>query len=108
LINLLGNAVKYTSAQGSIVVRAEEYAKEPGMVHCVVSDSGIGMSLEDQQRLFTKFFRSENPAVREQVGTGLGLAIVRNLVEMHGGSMWVESTLGAGSVFHFTVPVARE
>lgn len=106
LINLLGNAVKYTPAQGSIVVRAEEYAKEPGMVHCAVSDTGVGMSPEDQQRLFTKFFRSENPAVREQTGTGLGLAIAKNLVEMQGGSMWVESTLDAGSVFHFTTPVA--
>jgi len=106
LINLLGNAVKYTPEHGSVAIHAEEYAKEAGTVHIAVADSGIGMSLEDRQHLFTKFFRSENPAVREQTGTGLGLAIAKNLVELHGGSMWVESTLGAGSVFHFTMPVA--
>ncbi|HXK42295.1 MAG: GAF domain-containing sensor histidine kinase [Anaerolineae bacterium] len=106
LINLLGNAVKYTPARGTIAVRAKRHEKEPGFIHCAVMDNGIGISPEDQQRLFTKFFRSENPTIREQTGTGLGLAIARNLVEMHGGSMWVESTLGVGSVFHFTLPEA--
>ena len=106
LINLLDNAVKYTPARGTIAVRAKRHEKEPGFIHCAVMDNGIGISPEDQQRLFTKFFRSENPTIREQTGTGLGLAIVRNLVEMHGGNMWVESTLGVGSVFHFTLPEA--
>lgn len=105
-INLLGNAVKYTPARGTIAVHAGLHDREPGFIHCAVMDNGVGISLEDQQRLFTKFFRSENPAVREQTGTGLGLAITKNLVEMHGGSIWVESAPGAGSVFHFTLPEA--
>ncbi len=106
LVNLIGNAVKFTPARGSIAVRAEQHEKEPGFIHCAVTDNGVGISPEDQQHLFTKFFRSENPVVREQPGNGLGLAITKGLVEMQGGSMWVESSLGAGSVFHFTLPEA--
>lgn len=105
-INLLGNAIKYTPARGTIAIHAGAHPHEPGYIHCTVMDSGIGINPEDQQRLFTKFFRSENPAVREQTGTGLGLAITKNLVEMHGGSIWVESAPGAGSSFHFTLPKA--
>ncbi|MDY0019887.1 MAG: ATP-binding protein, partial [Anaerolineae bacterium] len=73
-----------------------------------VADNGFGISPEDQRRLFTKFFRSEDPSIREQVGTGLGLAITRHLVEMHGGEMLVESEKGKGSTFSFTVPIAKE
>lgn len=105
-INLLGNAIKYTPARGTIAVQARLHPHEPGVIHCTVMDNGVGISPEDQQRLFTKFFRSENPAIREQTGTGLGLAITKNLVEMHGGSIWVESKLEKGSSFHFTLPRA--
>ena len=103
LINLLSNAYKYTPEGGQIRVRAR---RQNGDVHCAVSDSGIGISPEDQARLFTKFFRSEDPAVREMPGTGLGLCIVKSLVELQGGHIIVESQLGRGTTFAFTVPVA--
>lgn len=104
LTNLLSNACKYTPEEGQIGVRA--WARD-GHVHCAVSDTGVGMSEEDQARLFTKFFRSDNPAVREMPGTGLGLCIVKSLVELQGGEIEVESALGEGTTFTFTVPVAE-
>ena len=105
LVNLLGNAGKYSPEGREIDVRA--WAEE-GFVHCSVSDQGIGMSPEDQAQLFTKFFRSEDPQVQEQTGTGLGLCIVKNLVEMQGGEIEVESETGHGSTFTFTIPIAEE
>ncbi len=106
LINLLNNAVKYTPDQGTIVVRVWLSPEEPNFIRCAVMDSGIGISPENQVHLFTKFFRVDDPIVRDQSGTGLGLAITRNLVEMHGGRIWVESAAGKGSTFFFTVPIA--
>ena len=103
LTNLLSNAIKYTPEGGHIDVRAW---LQDGHVHCAVSDTGIGMSPDDQAHLFTKFFRSENPTIQEIPGTGLGLCIVKNLVELQGGKIKVESQLGKGSSFAFTVPVA--
>ncbi len=105
LINLLSNAYKYTPEGGHICVRA---CLQNGYVRCAVSDSGIGISPEDQARLFTKFFRSEDLAVREMPGTGLGLCIVKSLVELQGGKIEVESWPGRGTTFSFTVPVAVE
>jgi two-component system sensor histidine kinase/response regulator len=69
-----------------------------------VNDSGIGMSQDDLAHLFTQFFRSENPAVREQPGWGLGLNVTRRLVELQGGEMGVSSEPGKGSTFWFTLP----
>ena len=72
-------------------------------------DTGIGISHEDQRRLFQKFFRSDDRTAREMAsGTGLGLNIVKNLVELQGGHIWVESELRRGSTFHFTLPLALE
>ncbi|HET91318.1 MAG TPA: response regulator [Chloroflexi bacterium] len=105
LINLLSNAYKYTPEKGSIRVRAWQ---QGGFVHCAVSDTGIGIAPADQARLFTKFFRSENPEAREKPGTGLGLCIVKNLVELQGGQIGVDSELGRGTTFAFTVPVALD
>jgi len=104
LINLLSNAYKYTPEGGDISVRAWS---QDGYVSCVVSDTGIGMSPEDLEKLFTKFFRSENPAVRDMPGTGLGLCITKSLVELQGGEIKVESQLGKGTTFTFTIPVAE-
>jgi len=104
LINLLSNAYKYTPEGGRICVQAW---LQDGYVHCAVSDTGVGMSPEDCACLFTKFFRSDNPAVREMPGTGLGLCIVKSLVELQGGEIEVESQLGVGMTFTFTVPVAE-
>ncbi|MBN1259806.1 MAG: GAF domain-containing sensor histidine kinase, partial [Anaerolineae bacterium] len=107
LINLLGNAVKYTPERGTVGVHARVHSRDPHFIHCSVMDTGAGITPQDQRRLFTKFFRSDDPVVREQTGTGLGLAIARNLVEMHGGRIWVESEKEKGSTFHFTLPVAE-
>jgi signal transduction histidine kinase len=73
-----------------------------------VKDSGIGMTEEDQQKIFQKFFRSEDPKAREVPGTGLGLNITKSLVEMQGGMIWFESEYRKGTAFHFTIPVAEE
>ena len=105
LTNLLSNANKYTPKGGQIHVRVW---REDNDVHCAVSDTGIGIGPEDQARLFTKFFRSEDPAVREMTGTGLGLCIVKSLVELQGGRITVESARGEGTTVRFTVPVVEE
>ncbi|RLC88094.1 MAG: hypothetical protein DRJ03_03890 [Chloroflexi bacterium] len=103
LINLLSNAYKYTSEGGHIRVRAW---LQNDYVNCTVSDTGIGISPENMSKLFTKFFRSSDPAVRNIPGTGLGLSIVKSLVELQGGAIEVESKEGQGTTFTFTVPVA--
>ncbi len=100
LSNLLNNAWRYTPSGGSIRVTATAL---PGEVCISVIDNGIGIRDEDQQRLFTQFFRSENPAVREEPGWGLGLAVSRALAGEMGGSMGHESTYGKGSTFWLTL-----
>ncbi|NJC97847.1 MAG: hypothetical protein C3F07_02075 [Anaerolineales bacterium] len=113
LTNLVSNAHKYTPEGGKIIIGAEstpnqwdpEGAKQ--VVHLWVRDDGIGISIEDQARIFQKFFRSEDSKAREAPGTGLGLNITRSLVEMQGGRIWFESEFRHGTTFHFTVPVAE-
>jgi signal transduction histidine kinase len=73
-----------------------------------VIDNGIGISAENQAKLFTQFFRAEDPEVRQQLGWGLGLSIVKKMVEAQGGEISFESELGKGSTFTFTVPFAPE
>jgi signal transduction histidine kinase len=102
LSNLVGNACNYTPS-GAIVVGAQPVN---GSVQVSVSDTGIGISPEDQERLFTHFFRGEHEVVRRNRGSGLGLLIARSIVEAHGGEIWVESELEKGSTFHFTLPIA--
>lgn len=115
LTNLISNANKYSPVGASITISAfvdrglrdaKGNTLEP-MLHVQVKDSGIGMSTEDLARLFTPYFRSENPLAREQPGTGLGLTITRGIIEQHGGHIWVESVLERGTTFHFTVPLAK-
>ncbi|HRQ39999.1 MAG TPA: GAF domain-containing sensor histidine kinase [Chloroflexota bacterium] len=105
LTNLLSNANKYTPDSGQIFVRV---VREPGFAAITVQDTGIGISEENQKKLFTQFFRAEDHAVREQPGWGLGLSIVRKMVEAQGGQIRFESELGKGSTFTFTVPLAKE
>jgi signal transduction histidine kinase len=113
LVNLVSNAHKYTPAGGQIVVSAEacdnqwDSAGAHRVVHIWVQDNGIGLTPEDQKKIFTKFFRSEDPKTREVPGTGLGLNITRSLVEMQGGRIWFESEFRKGTTFHFTVPIAE-
>ncbi len=103
--NLLSNACKYTPEGGRVSIAARS---ERARIRVAINDSGIGMSQEDLGRLFTQFFRSENPAVREQTGWGLGLNVTRRLVELQGGEMGVSSELGRGSTFWFTLPTAPQ
>jgi signal transduction histidine kinase len=101
LTNLISNAHKYTLAEGSITVGAR---RDNGFVRVDVSDTGIGLSPEDQAQLFTKFFRAHNPSLQAGGGTGLGLVITRLLVELHGGRITVSSAPGQGSTFSFSLP----
>lgn len=113
LVNLVSNANKYTQEGGSIFVGAEDVPNQweseaaARVVHLWVKDDGIGISAEDQARIFQKFFRSEDSKAREAPGTGLGLNITRSLVEMQGGRIWFESEFRKGTTFHFTIPVAQ-
>ncbi len=102
LTNLLDNAMNYTP-EGKIVVRAETI---DNYVQVSVQDSGIGIAPENLQRIFDRFFRADAADVQKVPGTGLGLAIVNSLITMHGGEMAVDSRLGEGSTFKFTLPVA--
>lgn len=104
LTNLVGNAHKYTPEGGDIIVHA--YVRH-GMLHVAVQDTGIGISPENQRKVFERFYRVDDPGVRETTGTGLGLSIAALLVQMHGGQIWVESEVGEGSIFYFTVPLAE-
>lgn len=103
LTNLVSNANKYTSDGGRIFIKVQP---DGGFVSVSVQDTGIGISAEDQAKLFTQFFRAEDKHVREQPGWGLGLSIVRKMVEAQGGTITFESALGQGSTFCFTVPLS--
>jgi signal transduction histidine kinase len=103
LNNLVGNAYNYTPS-GAIIVAAQP---DDGLVEVSVSDTGIGIPEDEQKRLFSHFFRGEHEVVRSQRGTGLGLSIAHSIVQAHGGDMWVESQVGKGSTFHFTLPIAQ-
>ena len=114
LTNLMSNAHKYTPEGGRITIRVQPWSNGHGAeekreaVVCSVTDTGIGMSPEDQARLFTKYFRSEDPSVRSKPGTGLGLVITKSLVELQGGEIWVESELNKGSTFYVGLPLGGE
>jgi two-component system phosphate regulon sensor histidine kinase PhoR len=102
LQNLLDNATQYTLPGGRITVSAE--ARDVDVVF-TVSDTGIGIPKADQSRIFERFYRVDAARSREAGGTGLGLAIAKHLVEVHGGRIWVDSEIGQGSQFNFSVPI---
>jgi signal transduction histidine kinase len=102
LQNLLDNARQYTLPGGEIVLSAEVQELE---VVFTVSDTGIGIPQADQSRIFERFYRVDAARSREAGGTGLGLAIAKHLIEAQGGRIWVESQIGKGSQFHFSVPI---
>jgi len=101
VFNLLSNAVKFTPAGGSVDVRS---ARLDGEVHVSIADTGPGIAPEDHERIFEEFQQTELGADQRE-GTGLGLALSKKLVELHGGRLWVESEVGQGSTFTFTLPV---
>jgi signal transduction histidine kinase len=103
LLNLVGNAVKFTPEGGRVWVRADS---EDGVVRVEVGDTGPGIAPEDHERIFLEFQQAGNEAGKPQ-GTGLGLALARKFVEMHGGKIWLESEVGKGSRFFFTLPTDR-
>jgi two-component system phosphate regulon sensor histidine kinase PhoR len=101
VVNLLHNSIKFTPSGGNVTVRAMQQERA---VRFSVSDTGIGITAEDLSRIFERFYKVDRS--RATSGTGLGLAIARHLVEAHGGRIWVESEVGKGSIFHFTIPLA--
>ena len=104
LLNLVGNAIKFTDA-GEITVKA---AANNGAYTVSVCDTGPGISTADQAKLFQEFQQADNSTTKKKGGTGLGLAISRRIIEMHGGRIWVESSLGHSSTFAFTLPITVE
>jgi signal transduction histidine kinase len=100
IFNLLSNAVKFTPAGGAVDVRATRIDDE---IRVSVTDTGPGIAAEDHERIFEEFQQTE-AGIQQREGTGLGLALSKRLVELHGGRIWVDSELGKGSTFVFTLP----
>jgi hypothetical protein len=100
--NLLSNASKFTPDGGEIRIEA---LRKDGFCQVTVSDNGIGIKKEDLKQIFEPFYQADNPVTRERKGTGLGLTLVKEIVEMHGGQIWVESEYGKGSDFILTLPL---
>ena len=101
LLNLLSNAVKFTPEGGRISINARQIN---GSVQISVTDTGIGIAPEDQARIFEEFRQVGTDHVHKSEGTGLGLTLAKKFVELHGGTIWVESEVGKGSTFTFTLP----
>jgi signal transduction histidine kinase len=102
-MNLLGNALKFTPTDGRVTVTV---AHDGGAwVQIAVADTGPGIAAEEAAHIFDQFYQAAHRDLATRHGTGLGLTIAKTLVEMHGGRLWVESTVGHGSTFRFTLPV---
>jgi signal transduction histidine kinase len=104
LVNLISNAIKFTSRGGRVIMRA---APEDGHIRISVSDTGVGIAPDDVKRLFDKYEQARSRATRGEKGTGLGLYITKQLVELHGGEIKVQSEVGKGSTFSFSIPTAN-
>ena len=101
LLNLVGNAIKFTD-DGEVAIKV---SMADGAFNVAVQDTGPGISAADQAKLFQEFQQADNSITKRKGGTGLGLAISKRIIEMHGGRIWIDSTVGEGSTFVFTVPV---
>jgi signal transduction histidine kinase len=104
LLNLLSNAVKFTPDGGTIAVRASRHL---GEVHVSVRDTGIGIAPEDQAKVFDEFQQVGKASDRSREGTGLGLTLAKRFIELHGGRIWIESEVGTGTTFTFSLPTDR-
>jgi len=105
LINLISNAVKFTPRDGKITVALEKNGSD--YIQISVADTGPGILPEERNRIFSKFYQVANVDKQKPKGSGLGLAISKALVEMHGGKIWMESEVGKGSTFYFTLPAQQ-
>ena len=107
IANLVDNAYRYTPENG--IIRVQLSPVDGKEVQVDVEDNGVGIALQEQDRIFERFYRGDDPMVLATPGTGLGLPIVRQLVEMHHGRIWMSSkgVPGEGSTFSFTLPVQR-
>ena len=103
-VNLVDNAIKYTERGNVISVSAKI---DDNMVQCVVNDNGVGIPKADIPRVFERFYRVDKARNRSVSGTGLGLSICKHICLQHGGAVWVESEVGKGSSFYFTLPIYR-
>jgi signal transduction histidine kinase len=101
LLNCFSNAVKYTPEGGTITVIAEEHNDRTLMT---VRDTGCGISEDEANHIFDKFYRSSDESVQKEKGTGLGLSLTKEIINLHGGEISVESTVGAGSAFTISLP----
>jgi PAS domain S-box-containing protein len=108
LFNLLSNAMKFTHDGGTVNVKAHVPEDKKDFIEISVEDSGIGISPEDMKKLFQPFQQLGSTLTKEHQGTGLGLNLCRNIVELHGGKIWVESEIGKGSRFVFIIPYKAE
>jgi two-component system phosphate regulon sensor histidine kinase PhoR len=107
LSNLIENATRYGKQRKDQPAEVEVSAvRVEGAVKFMVRDQGVGIASEHLERIFERFYRVDKARSRETGGTGLGLAIAKHIVEQHGGTIWVESDLGRGSAFCFTLPLA--
>jgi PAS domain S-box-containing protein len=112
LDNLLSNACRFTGPGGRVMVRAwvqQDVAARSGSGYMIiaVADTGVGIPPEEQSRIFERFYRADNPLQMEAGGMGVGLSVVKELVEAHGGRVWVESHVGQGSIFHVALPLGQ-
>ena len=103
LINLVDNAIKFTDT-GEVAIKVRT-APEQGLLHFTVSDTGIGIPEDKRESIFAPFTQVDNSSTRRFGGTGLGLTISARLAATMGGSLWMDSQVGRGSHFHFTMPV---
>ena len=110
LVNLIGNAIKFTPSSGGVLVlaRLEEQSDDSATIHFTVSDSGVGIPAEKREAIFEAFVQADCSTTRQYGGTGLGLSITRELVTLMKGRVWVESALGVGSTFHVVIPFGME
>ena len=104
IVNLLSNALKYTDENGKITISVK---KQKYNAELVVEDTGIGISKEEQERVFERFYRTDKSRTRKTGGAGIGLSIAKAIVQAHGGTIHCESESGTGSRFIVTLPVGR-
>lgn len=102
--NIIENAIKFTPERGQICIRADA---RDGFIYVDVEDSGIGISEEEQPRIFEQFFRGTHPGIEQVQGSGLGLSLVKAVIDAHQGHVWLESKVNVGTVVHLTLPMRR-